>query len=216
MKQHGGAADSGSELHRFTFAERSVHWVASVTFVVLLLTGLALSYPSLYWLTAILGGGPTARALHPWVGLLFTGSAGAMLVLWFRHMLMRPEDWRWLRSLKSYAVHDREGVPPTGKYNGGQKLFFWTQCIAALVFLVTGFPLWFPAGFGRELLSGARFLHYLATVGGGLFLTLHIYLGTVAYPGTARGMLRGTVTRGWAQLHHPKWAEEWAEGEAER
>ncbi len=53
-----------------------------------------------------------------------------------------------------------------------------------------------------------RLVHYGAALGGGLFLIVHIYLGTIAYPGTARAMLYGTVTRQWAKLHHPLWYEE--------
>jgi formate dehydrogenase subunit gamma len=52
-----------------------------------------------------------------------------------------------------------------------------------------------------------RLLHYVATVGGGLLLIVHVYLGTVAYPGTLGGMLHGSVTRAWAKLHHPAWDE---------
>ena len=33
----------------------------------------------------------------------------------------------------------------------------------------------------------------------------HVYLGTAAEPGTFRSMVRGTVTKEWAQLHHPRW-----------
>ena len=36
----------------------------------------------------------------------------------------------------------------------------------------------------------------------------HIYLGTAAEPGTFRSMVRGTVTKSWAQLHHPRWYRE--------
>ncbi len=199
------------ELDRFSYTERLVHWVVGVTFVVLLLTGLAFSYPSLFWLTAILGGGPSARALHPWVGVLFSGGIAAMFLIWLKDMPLRTADWEWLRAIKHYALHDRERVPPTGKYNGGQKLFFWTQSVLGVLFLASGMLLWFPSGFGRGLLSTARFIHYLAALGGGLFLIIHVYLGTVAYPGTVRGMLVGTVTRAWARLHHSRWAEEEAE-----
>ena len=45
-------------------------------------------------------------------------------------------------------------------------------------------------------------------VSGGLLLILHVYLGTVAYPGTARGMIDGKVTTAWARLHHPRWSGE--------
>ena len=61
-------------LRRFSFLERIVHWVVGVTFVVLLLTGLAFSYPSLFWLTTLIGGGPAARVLHPQIGAIFAVS----------------------------------------------------------------------------------------------------------------------------------------------
>ena len=44
---------SNGLLHRFTYLERVVHWVVGGTFVALLLTWLALSYPSLFWLTSL-------------------------------------------------------------------------------------------------------------------------------------------------------------------
>ena len=45
-------------LQRFTYLERIVHWVVGATFVALLLTGLAFAYPSFFWLTTLVGGGP--------------------------------------------------------------------------------------------------------------------------------------------------------------
>ena len=50
-----------------------------------------------------------------------------------------------------------------------------------------------------------RVLHFLATVAGGLLLMMHVYLSTIAFPGTARGMVYGGVGRKWALLHHPAW-----------
>jgi len=36
----------------------------------------------------------------------------------------------------------------------------------------------------------------------------HIYLGTAAEPDTFRSIIRGTVTKSWARLHHPRWYRE--------
>jgi len=110
-----------------------------------------------------------------------------------------------MKAIKHYARHEKDKVPPAGKYNGGQKIFFWVQSALGVLFLVSGVVLWLPASFGSGLINAMRLVHYLSTLGGGLFLIVHIYLGTVAYPGTARGMLQGTVTRAWAKLHHPMW-----------
>ena len=198
----------GNDLDRFTYAERIVHWVVGATFVLLLMSGLALSYPSMFWMTTLFGGGPSARALHPWIGVVFTGGLVYMFLVWVRDMRIGDTDVAWLRAIKYYATHQKEKVPPTGKYNGGQKMFFWVQSFLGIVFLLTGVPLWLPTAFGSGLLNTMRLLHYLAALGGGLFLIVHVYLGTVAYPGTARGMLYGKVTRQWAKLHHPLWYKE--------
>lgn len=197
-------------LHRFNLLERVVHWVVGITYVALLLTGLAFAYPPLFWLTAPLGGGAMARVLHPYIGALFGVAMLLMLVLWIRDMFLNRQDVQWMAAVRYYATHQRDKVPPAGKYNAGQKLFFWVQGVLAVVFVATGVMLWFPEQLApaRTLLSSARLLHYMATLGGGLFLVLHVYLGTVAYPGTARSMIDGKVTRQWARLHHPRWHEE--------
>ena len=195
-------------LHRFSYLERLVHWVVGGTFVILLLTGLAFSYPSLFWLTTLLGGGQAARVLHPWVGVGFGVGMVFMLVLWIRDMFLDQEDWRWLGSVQDYAAHRYDRVPPAGKYNAGQKVFFWAQGLLAITFVATGVLLWMPDRFGSGLLSVSRLLHYAGALGGGLLLIVHVYLGTVAYPGTARGMIDGKVTRRWAAMHHPRWYED--------
>ncbi len=200
------------DLDRFTFVERLVHWVVGVSFVILLITGLAFSYPSLFWMTVFLGGGPSTRFLHPWIGLAFTVGLVLMFFLWLRDMYIGRADVVWMRAIKHYARHEKDKVPPTGKYNGGQKVFFWAQSGLGMVFLISGVLLWFPEPFGSGLLTTMRLFHYLAALGGGLFLIIHIYLGTIAYPGTARGMLHGKVSRGWAKLHHPLWYKEKTEG----
>ncbi|HEX9732837.1 MAG TPA: formate dehydrogenase subunit gamma [Thermoanaerobaculia bacterium] len=195
------------DLKRFTFAERVVHWVVGLSFTFLLLTGLAFSYPSLFWLTALVGGGPAARWMHPWMGVALSVGLVAMFFLWLKDMLLGKADVHWLSKVRHYALHERDKVPPAGKYNAGQKLFYWLMIFLGLAHLATGIPLWRPAGYGAGFLNAMRFVHYLVTVPGGLLLIVHVYLGTVAYPGTARGMLYGRVSRAWARLHHPLWHE---------
>jgi len=202
------AEPDAGQLNRFTYLERLVHWTVGIAFVLLLLGGLAFSYPKLFWLTALFGGGPSARSLHPWIGLLFSLGMVLMFALWLKDMFLDAGDRAWLRAIRAYAMHDRDAVPPAGKYNAGQKLFYWIQCALAVVFLGTGFALWFPDGLGRGFLTLMRLLHYVATLGGGLFLIVHVYLGIVAYPGTAGAMIHGRVSHGWAKLHHANWYDE--------
>jgi formate dehydrogenase subunit gamma len=202
------------DLNRFTFGERVVHWVVGVSFVVLLFTGLAFSYPSLFWITSLVGGGASARVIHSWTGLVFTVALVFMFFLWLRDMFISGQDLKWLAAIKHYARHQKDKVPPAGKYNGGQKVAFWAQIALGVVFTISGILLWFPEGLGRgnsNLLTTMRLVHYLAALAGGLILMLHIYLGTILYPGTARGILYGRVSRAWAKLHHPLWHKEKAQ-----
>lgn len=207
----GSAEGRRTDVERFGFLERVVHWWVGLSFLYLLLTGLALSHPRLYWLTSLSGGGPLTRMLHPWVGLFFTVGLGAMVFVWARDMGLDRQDREWLGAVGAYATRDKARVPPAGKYNAGQKLFFWLMGALGAVHLVSGIPLWFPAGigglgpFGASAVNAMRLLHYATTVGGGLLLIVHVYLGTIAYPGTLGAMLHGHVTRAWARLHHPRW-----------
>ncbi|MCH7890423.1 MAG: formate dehydrogenase cytochrome b556 subunit, partial [Gemmatimonadetes bacterium] len=52
------------DLQRFTYAERLIHWVAGLSFVFLLFTGLAFSHPRLFWITDLVGVGPPPLVLH--------------------------------------------------------------------------------------------------------------------------------------------------------
>jgi formate dehydrogenase subunit gamma len=54
----------------------------------------------------------------------------------------------------------------------------------------------------------AYLIHDITFILFALSLVFHIYLGTAAEPGTFRSMTRGTVTRAWARLHHPRWYRE--------
>ena len=183
------------DLKRFTYPERLIHWLAGLSFVFLLFTGLAFSHPRLFWITSLVGGGSTARVLHPWMGVLFTVSMAVMFVMWAKEMGIQDRDRAWLKAIKHYAVHDKDNVPPAGKYNAGQKLFFWSMALLGIAYIVSGIPMWLPGGvlgvgpFYGGVVNSMRLVHYLSTVGGGLLLIVHVYLGTVACPGLeSRGL----------------------------
>ena len=150
-------------LDRFTFFERIIHWIVGITFVLLLFTGLAFSHPSLFWLTTLLGGGPSARVLHPWIGAVFSIGMCFMILIWVRDMFLDEGDRRWLGAVRHYAMRETDKVPPAGKYNAGQKMFFWFQAIFAIAHLASGVPLWFPAGFDAAVLQWMRVVHYVVT-----------------------------------------------------
>jgi formate dehydrogenase subunit gamma len=74
-----------------------------------------------------------------------------------------------------------------------------------LLLLLSGIVMWFPYEFTQDLRQASWVLHDGAFIVFALMIIVHIYLGTAGEPGTFRAMTRGTVTRAWARVHHPRW-----------
>jgi formate dehydrogenase subunit gamma len=197
------------EVPRYNLFERIVHWEVTITFVALMLSGMALAYPRLAWLSALLGGGQTMRASHPWIGIAFTVGVLAMLIIWVKPMLIERGDREWVRRLRVYTRDGHNGLD-TGRFNAGQKGYFWFVVVFSVVLFLTGLPLWFPSLLGASGRQWARLLHhisYLLMVAG---FIIHVYMSTTFLPGTMSAMTTGKVTRRWAAWHHPRWYREQA------
>jgi formate dehydrogenase subunit gamma len=204
---NGVASRKDDLLLRHPVHTRVVHWLVAIFFVLALLSGFAIYSPWLFHgLTALFGGGPSTRLLHPWFSLGFVAIFVLQIVNWLVPMTWRPDDRRWMRHLKAYVTRGSEPEPEyVGFFNAGQKLYFWAIVGSGLVFLVSGIPMWFPAIFGRLAVAVSYVLHDIAALVMLAGFIVHIYEGTAAQPGTFRAMMRGTVERRWAEFHHPAW-----------
>jgi formate dehydrogenase subunit gamma len=204
---------TSKDVERYSLFERIVHWVVGVTFLYLLLSGMALAYPRLAWLANLLGGGQTMRAAHPWVGVVFTLGLLVMVFLWAGAMRFEAGDRDWVRKLKEYTRTGHTGLD-TGRYNAGQKGYYWVVLAFGAVLFITGIPLWYPWMVSSGWRQAARLVHnwaYLVMLAG---FMIHVYMSTVMFPGTVSGMTSGKVSRRWASWHHPKWLREKDGGEA--
>lgn len=198
-------SQGGGEIQRFTLKERLVHWAVGISFVYVMLTGLALFSPHLYWLAAVLGGGVTIRRWHPIIGVILFIATAWMYRLWRGDMKIDAEDKEWLRQIGKYIRNQEEGLPEAGRFNAGQKQLFWLQVISITLLLLSGIPLWFPHTFPHWLRLVSVFVHEiaaLAAIGG---LIVHIYMGTAVVRGSLRAIINGTVSHAWAKAHHPRW-----------
>src|SRR5580692_8055946 len=74
VSRTNAADQNAGTIVRYTFGERVNHWIGALSYTYLLMTGLAFWSPYLYWLAAVVGGGPAARFWHPWLGLIFAAS----------------------------------------------------------------------------------------------------------------------------------------------
>ncbi len=198
----------GGEIVRPRLTSRVIHWIVAATFFTCLMTGVPIWTPAFGFLADLYGGLTVCRVVHPWVGLAFFLSSVFMFFDWVGDMHFEPQEKGWwgpkLFHYLRWEVEDQD----VGKYNGGQKFFFWTVGLGALGLLLSGAMMWFPRSFPKLLMELAYVIHDLTFILFAIAIVFHIYLGTSAEPGTFRSMTRGTVTKAWARLHHPRWYRE--------
>ncbi|AHI66375.1 formate dehydrogenase subunit gamma [Burkholderia thailandensis] len=202
--------DDPNLIVRYTANERSNHWITAISFVLLALSGLALFHPSMFWMTALFGGGQWTRILHPFVGLVMFVSFAVMVVRYWRHNLLDAGDRRWLRQMDDVLANREDKLPEAGRYNAGQKLLFFVMVASLLLLLVSGIVIWrryFSLYFPIGAIRAAAVVHAAAAFALIVGIVVHVY-AALWVKGSIGAMVRGTVTVGWARKHHPKWFRE--------
>ena len=207
VNAYGRTRVGQDELLRYPVYTRVLHWSVAIFFLLALLSGLAVYTPWLYrWLTPFFGGGPMTRLLHPWFSLGFVVFFALQFLNWLLPMIWTPADSRWIRRIRAYVTNAETLEPQdVGFFNGGQKLYFWAIVVSTVLFVVSGFPLWFPEVFGRLAVAIGYVLHDIAALVMLVGFIVHVYESTAQHPGTFRAMTRGTVSKPWAWTHHPAW-----------
>jgi len=195
-------------IERYPFHERFCHWLTGFAYSYCLATGLAFYSPYLFWLAAILGGGPTSRFWHPILGLVFFAAQMWMHHIWRGDVHMGPADKEWLEKTKYYISNHDEKVPPQGKFNAGQKLYYWAMFYGAFLLLLSGAFMWFPEYISfdwRWFRPVVVFIHEgaaLITIGA---FIIHVYMSVLMVPGSVAAMVHGFVSKDWARTHHRLW-----------
>jgi formate dehydrogenase subunit gamma len=195
---------------RYSFRERLVHWLAAVSYIYLMLTGLAFWSPWLFWIAVLFGGPTISRELHPWVGLIFVVATLMMYEMWGRQMRVTELDKEFWRAVPHYVRNEDELVPSADRFNAGQKMLFWGFFWCGILLLLSGLILWFPHLVPWNL----RYLRYFAVIVHpsaalltiGLFI-IHVYMGTAMERGAFGSVIRGEVSAGWAKRYHRIWYE---------
>jgi len=198
------------EVQRYNFAERAYHWINAIAYTYLMLTGLAIFTPLAYWLAYVLGGPATIRYWHPWVGLIYLATIFWMHRMWKRDMQKIPEDERWSKNIRAYAENRDELMPPQGRFNAGQKQFWWVMLYCTFILLITGIIMWIPEKMPRELhwvLPITVFIHSATALITIPAFIIHVYMSVWVTPGSMKAMVEGHVSTGWARTHHRLWYE---------
>jgi len=208
---HDDRNDEGQrEIVRYRWQTRINHWIVVISFVLVALSGLSLFHPALFPLTALFGGGPWTRILHPFIGLVMVIAFILLARRMWRDNFLTSDDAAWLRDIGDVLENKDENLPPVGRFNAGQKLLFWVivGCLSAL--LLTGFVIWrayFSQYFSIDVIRFSVLIHALC---GWLLvcgIVVHIY-AAIWIKGSIKAMTEGKVSYGWAWKHHRKWFRE--------
>ena len=211
VKLHG--KPTGRLIRRFSTVDQVVHWSVAISFCILGISGLimlfgkyvvlpVIGYTLFAWLTSL------GKNLHNFVAPFFIVSVIAMVLLYLRHNLPKLYDLNFL--VNAFSVMAKGKHVPSGKFNGGEKVWFWTGVVVLSVIVSwSGVILLFP-NFDqtRAVMQDAWIWHATAAL---LYIAIsfgHIYLGTIGLEGSYQAMRTGYVDETWAKEHHEYWFHE--------
>lgn len=194
---------------RYTTAQRVNHWINAICFTLMVLSGLSMFHPIMFWLSNLFGGGQWTRAVHPWIGCILMLSYLGMIVQFWRANLWHREDTAWMKSLVAVVEDDESRIPPVGHNNAGQKLVFWAMTLLIPTLFLTGLVIWevyFGDATSIPVQRAAVLIHATAAFLAIIIWIIHVYAG-IWVRHSMRAMVQGYVTPGWAWRHHRKWLE---------
>jgi formate dehydrogenase subunit gamma len=194
-------------VHRYRLGARLNHWTTAITMVLLVLSGLAMFHPSLFFLTAIFGGGQNTRAFHPWFGIILVISFFLLFLQFWRANLWNRSDIAWIAHIGDLVAGREDKMPEAGKYNAGQKFVFWVMALLILGMFTSGIVIWDEYFIGLTSIEIKRIAvlgHAIFAIFAILTLILHVYAG-IWVRGSFGAMIRGWVPAGWAWRHHRQW-----------
>ena len=200
-------------IERYTLTNRVNHWITAICFVLLVLSGLSMFHPMLFFLSGLFGGGQWTRAVHPWIGVVLLVSYLGLIVQFWRENLLNRDDAAWMKSIDAVIVNDEEHTPPVGRNNAGQKLVFWSMTLLIPVLFFSGLTLWevyFGSATSIPVQRAAALIHSLAALAAIIIWIVHVY-AAIWVRHSVRAMTQGYVTPGWAWRHHRKWLLELAQ-----
>jgi formate dehydrogenase gamma subunit len=141
---------------RFPTADRIEHWVLTLSFTTLAITGLVQKYASAdisRWLMDVLGGIENTRVIHRAAAIVLMlevvyhlGILGYKIFVRRTRLTMLPgmDDVRAAIGRLQYNVGLRGDYPKEGRYTFAEKAEYWAVVWGTVIMVITGFMLWNP------------------------------------------------------------------------
>lgn len=205
-------------VRRYRLPDMLLHWTVAVGFVLALVSGYLIFFQGTSTLLDN-AAGLTLRISHRIGAVLFVVAP----VLYFIFSKKRfgfltafkynKSDSGWLKAApKHYFVGG--DLPPQGKYNTGQKLYYLFAVVCGVLLAFSGFALWFSWFEGTAGLV-MLIIHDIAALALGCFFIIHVYLAAI-HPReniSLNAMVTGYMDKEYAEHGHELWYKEVTEKE---
>lgn len=205
-------------VERFTVAQRIEHWVLTISFTILAITGIPQRYTGAHWAElaiGLMGGIELVRMIHRVSAIvLMLVSAYHVIAVAYRvfvhrvwlSMLPVPKDVIDFLDVIRYNLGLARNRPRFDRYSYEEKFEYWAVVWGTAIMAITGFVLWNPIATTRflpgEFIPAAKAAHggeaLLAVLA---IITWHVY--NVHIKHFNKSILSGKLTREEMEHEHP-------------
>ena len=190
----------GEQILFFPLLARVVHFIAAASFSLLVVTGLMIVFGS------FLGGGTFirfARYVHLGSAMIFVLPGLIMFIMWLKDMLPQLHDIAWMFILGGYLSKKKKPVP-AGKFNAGQKMYFWFATFGGGVMAYTGYIIW-GMGADADTVRLYAIIHNVLGMGIVAFYLTHVYMSVFAIAGSLESMKTGYKPKEEVDILHSRY-----------
>lgn len=182
------------------------HWLLAGSCILLIISGYAFLF-HIEAIGALFGGFDTMKTVHNYIGVIFIVSLLISMIHYLKDAFeYDADDLQWFKVAGGYLSH-KVKVPPMGKYNPGQKLYYLGIVAAGIAIALSGFGIWLMKDNATVMLV-SHLVHNAAFCIFVIAVPVHIYLSTLANPGTFQIMVTGMLPLSDARKKYPKWIKE--------
>ena len=202
----------GKKIQAFSLYNRIIHQVAAVSFIVIVPTGFVITFGSFF------GGGmfvTLCKNLHGIFTIPFAIVVIPMFLMWLKEAIFNFDDVKWMMIVGGYLSKEKKPIP-AGKFNAGQKMWYWIATLGGMVMVITGAAMFFldfnidmvKSMTGLSQIDLLRVMAILHNVVGFLVVALfitHVYMSMFAIKGAVHSILDGHMEEEEVRILHSSW-----------
>lgn len=202
----------GKKYYAFSLYNRIIHQIAAVSFVVIIPTGFIIVFGDFF------GGGTFVRwckNLHGLFTVPFTIVVIPMALMWIKEAFFNMDDVKWMMIVGGYLSKEKKPIP-AGKFNAGQKMWYWIAILGGMMMIITGAMMFFMdfniamlrnlTGLSQiDLLRVAAILHNVVGFAVAALFITHVYMSMFAIKGAVHSIIDGYVGEEEIKILHSSW-----------